>query len=65
MQSNLLAAAPSSEVPSESQVDVTDVDPSPHKRGTKRTAEDDAPSENHKKARFGILTSPSWCCKEY
>jgi hypothetical protein len=53
MQSDVLAAAPNSEVPLQSQVDVTmEVDPSPHKRGTKRTAEDDAPSESHKKAKF-------------
>jgi hypothetical protein len=65
------ATAPSTEVPSQSQVDVTmDLDPSPsHERGIKRTAEDDLPSESHKKPRFGnlnfaflvlqkILTSP-------
>jgi len=32
-----------------------DVDhPPPHERGTKRNAEDDPPSESHKKAKLGI-----------
>ena len=32
-------------------------DPSPPpERGTKRTAEDDLPSESHKKAKIGIIT---------
>lgn len=57
----MLAAAPSSEVPSQSQVDVAmNVDPSPpHERGTKRTAEDDSPTESHKKAKLGITITPS------
>ena len=55
MQSNVQAAAPSSEVPSQSQVDFA-MDPSPPERGTKRSAEDDPPSESHKKAKIGIIT---------
>jgi hypothetical protein len=56
MQSNAQAAALSSEVPSQSQVDFAKDPSPPHKRGTKRTAEDDLPSESHKKAKFGIIT---------
>lgn len=56
MQSNVKAAAPSSEVPSQSQVDFTKDPSPPPERGTKRTAEDDPPSESHKKAKIGIIT---------
>ena len=57
IQSDVVAAALSSEVPSQSQVDFTRDPSPPHERGTKRTAEDDLPSESHKKAKFGIITS--------
>ena len=50
------AAVPSSEVPSQSLADFTKDPSPPHERGTKRTAEDDLPSESHKKAKFGIIT---------
>ena len=56
MQSNVVAATPSSEVPSQSHVDSTRDPSPPHERGTKRTAEDDLPSESHKRAKFGIIT---------
>lgn len=58
IQSSVQAAAPQSEIPSQSQVDVTmDVDASsPHERGTKRSAEDDPSSESHKKTKLGIKT---------
>lgn len=56
MQSNVQAAAPSSEVPSQSQADFTKDPSPPPERGTKRTAEDDPPSESHKKAKIGIIT---------
>ena len=56
MQSNVQAAAPSSEVPSQTQVDFTKDPSPPHERGTKRTAEDDPLSESRKKAKFGIIT---------
>ena len=61
----MLAAAPSSEVPSQSQIDFTKDPSPPHGRGTKRTAEDDPPSESHKKARFGIITFAPWCAKKH
>ena len=50
------ASEPLPEVPSQLQVGITmDVDhPPPHERGTKRNAEDDPPSESHKKAKLGI-----------
>ena len=55
--------APSSEVPSQSQVDFKKDPSPPPERGTKRTAEDDLPSESHKKAKIGIITLLSWCAK--
>ena len=57
IQSKVLTEAPLSEVPSQSQVDITvDVDHSlPHERGTKRSAEDDSPSVSHKKTKTGII----------
>lgn len=67
MQSNVLTAAPSSEVPSQSQVDITmDVDPlPPHERGIKRSAEDDPAPEGHKKVKIGtkFFCYPCYCTK--
>jgi hypothetical protein len=57
------AAAPSSEAPSQSQIDFTKDPSPPPERGTKRTAEDDPPSESHKKAKIGIITLLIWCAK--
>ena len=57
IQPSVQAAVPSSKVPSELQVDFTKDPSPPHERGTKRIAEDDLPSESHKKAKIGIITS--------
>ena len=66
MQSNVQAAAPNSEVPSQAQADFTkDPSPPPHERGTKRTAEDDPLSESHKKAKIGIITFNPLVRKRY
>lgn len=65
IQSKVLATAPSSEVPSQSQIDFTNDPSPPHERGTKRTAEDDPPSESHKKAKFGIINFTPLVCKKY